>query len=262
QIGVYNMKKILTTLAVGAMLATAANADLARVEAGLGSWMQTPTGGGTTSDSDGVLSLDGTYTSSEKDSSEMYLWMLIKHPIPIVPNIRLEYVTIADEGHTTGTVDGLEAVNAPTTIDMTQFDIIPYYNILDNTGWATLDLGLDLKIIQNDAKVTELTPLPIAGDVNSYSSSETTVIPLLYVRTRAEIPATNIGLEADVKFITDGDSTVYDIRAKVDYTLDFIPVVQPAIELGYRIQKFDVDDTDTKMDLEYSGVYLGAMVRF
>lgn len=253
------MKKILTTLAVGAMLATAANADLARVEAGLGSWMQTPNGGGTASDDSGFTGLTGTYTSDEKDSSEMYLWMLVKHPIPIVPNIRLEYVSISDKGEITS--DDTTVITGPTTIDMTQYDIIPYYNILDNTAWATLDVGLDIKVIEAESKVTaDVAGFSTIGEVDS--SSETTVIPLLYVRTRAEIPATNIGLEADVKFITDGDSTVYDIRAKVDYTLDFIPVVQPAIELGYRIQKFDVDDTDTKMDLEYSGVYLGAMVRF
>jgi len=252
------MKKILTTLAVGAMLATAASADFARVEMGVGSWQQTPSGSLETSDTSGVLSLEGKYTSAEEDSSEMYFWMLIKHPVPVLPNVRLEYVSIADEGTTTGIVNGIDTdpLGSPTTIDMQQFDIIPYYNILDNTGWVTLDLGLDLKVIQSDADISGL-----AGGL-SYSGSESVVIPLLYVRTRVEIPATNIGLEADVKYITDGDSTVYDIRAKVDYTLDFIPVIQPALEVGYRIQKYDIDDSDTKMDMEYSGVYAGLMLRF
>ncbi len=248
------MKKILTILVAGAILATTASADFSRIEMGAGAWQQAPSGGGATQD--GVLSLNGTYTSSEKDSSEMYLWMIIKHPIPIFPNFRLEYVTVAEEGRTTGTVNGIVAASAPTTIDMQQFDIIPYINILDNTGWVTLDLGLDLKVIQSDADISGLF------DGASYSDSTSVVIPLLYVRTRAEIPATNIGLEADVKYITDGDSTIYDIRAKVDYTLDFIPVVQPALEVGYRIQKYDIDDSNTKMDLEFYGVYAGLMVRF
>ena len=54
------------------------------------------------------------------------------------------------------------------------------------------------------------------------------------------------------------------MRAKVDYTFDFVPVVQPAIEVGYRVQKFDVtsDDDKTKMDMEFSGVYAGLMLRF
>jgi len=246
------MKKILTSLVCMTMLAATANADLARVEMGVGSWQQTPSGSLETSDTSGVLSLDGTYTSAEEDSSEMYFWVLIKHPIPVLPNVRLEYVSIADEGTTTGIVNGIGVTDAETTIDMKQFDIIPYYNILDNTGWVTLDLGLDLKVIQSEADISSI----------HYSSDDTIVIPLIYVRTRVEIPATNIGVEADVKYITDGDSTVYDIRAKVDYTLDFIPVIQPALEVGYRIQKYDIDDSDTKMDLEYSGVYAGLMLRF
>jgi len=249
------MKKILTTLVCGAILAATASADIARLEMGAGSWQQTPSGGETTSDTSGLLSLDGTYESLKEGSSEMYVWMLIKHPIPILPNIRLEYVSIADEGviEAGGTVDATPiTIDAPTTIDMQQFDIIPYYNILDNTGWITLDLGLDLKVIQSDADISSI----------GYSSDDSDIIPLLYVRTRVEIPATNIGFEADVKYITDGDSTVYDVRAKVDYTLDFIPVIQPAIEVGYRIQKYDIDDSDTQTDLEFSGVYAGVMLRF
>ena len=251
------MKKILTTLVCGAILAATASADIARLEMGAGSWQQTPSGGGTVSDSFSLLELDGTYASAKKESSEMYLWMLVKHPIPILPNIRLEYVSIADEGISDGSVNGSPDGEYPTTIDMTQYDIIPYYNILDNTGWITLDLGLDLKVIQSEALTTGLSGLD-----TSYSYDDSTVIPLLYVRTRVEIPATSIGFEADVKYITDGDSTVYDVRAKVDYTLDFIPVVQPAIEVGYRVQKFDIDDDDTQVDLEYSGVYAGLMLRF
>jgi len=252
------MKKILAILAIGAMLATTASADFGRVEMGVGIWQQTPSGGAITKDDSGFIGLDADYTSAEQDSSEAYLWMLIKHPLPIIPNLRLEYVSIGDEGTADVTIEDTLTTSAPTTIDMAQYDIIPYYNILDNTGWVTLDLGLDIKVIETKTDVL------VEGGFSdeTYSSAETTVVPLLYVRTRAEIPATNIGLEADVKYITDGDSTVYDIRAKVDYTLDFIPVIQPAIEVGYRIQKYDIDTSDTQMDLEYSGVYVGAMVRF
>lgn len=249
------MKKILTGLVISAVLAATASADMARVEMGAGTWLQTPNGGGSTSDTSGVLSLSGEYKSEKQSSDEFYFWMLIKHPVPIVPNLRLEYVSIADEGLTTGIVNSIPVTDAATRIDMKQYDIIGYYNILDNTGWVTIDLGLDLKIVQSSADVNEV------GILN-YSSSDSVVIPLLYVRTRAEIPATNIGFEADVKYITDGDSTVYDIRAKVDYTLDFVPIVQPALELGYRIQKYDVDDSDTQMALDYSGVYAGVMIRF
>ena len=259
------MKKILTTLAVGAMLATAASADMGRIEMGVGAWQQTPSGVLSYEDS-GVT---GSDVSNETEETSAYAWMLIKHPIPILPNIRLEYANVESSGKIkeANFEDFTAPINTPTFLEMTQYDIIPYYNILDNTGWVTLDLGLDIKVIELDYQADGVD---IVGGPNdtTYTESETIAIPLVYARVRVEIPGTNIGLETDGKYITYDDSTVYDIRAKVDYTLDFIPVIQPAIEVGYRIQKFDIsDDGDTagstaKFDMEFSGVYAGMMLRF
>jgi len=250
---------IIKTVATATLLATAAQADFTRVEVGGGVWQQTPKGYATRTDSDGALKLDGTYTSDENKATDNYVWAFVKHPIPIIPNLRLEYASITDKGQTVGKVDGTVIPGnqkAPTTIDAKQFDIIPYYNILDNTFWTTIDLGIDAKIVKSDVNVGAVSGF------NGYSSSDTTVVPLIYLRGRVEIPATNIGLEANVKAITDGTNTVYDAGAKVDYTLDFIPVVQPALEVGYRVEKIKVDDGSTQVDLKYAGMYAGLMLRF
>lgn len=249
------MKKILTTLTCASLLATAAMADITRVEVGLGAWMQSSEGGASYSDA----GANGIYTSSEKDNAEGYIWVIIKHPIPIVPNLRLEYVSIEDSGLATGEFKDFDigGATAAMSYDIMQYDIIPYYNILDNTAWITLDLGLDIKVIDVSYYVNSV----VSGDK---SGGETIALPLIYVRGRFEIPATDIGLEADVKYVKIGDSTVYDVRAKVDYTFDITPVIQPAIELGYRVQKIDIDesDSDATVDLEFSGVYVGLMLRF
>ena len=84
------MKKIMTAITATALFATVASADIARVEAGAGVWQQTPKGYASRNDGDGVLSLNGTYTSAQKESSDTYAWILIKHPLPIIPNLRLE----------------------------------------------------------------------------------------------------------------------------------------------------------------------------
>lgn len=250
------MKKVLYTLACGALLASNVMADIARVEMGAGAWMQTPKGDAFYTDG----GADGSYVSSEKDSTEPYVWILVKHPVPILPNLRLEYVTLEDSGVASGQFKDFTITSASTALsyDMKQYDIIPYYNILDNTAWITLDLGLDIKIV--DASYTAAASAPFAG----YSDSVTFAVPLLYARTRVEIPTTDIGLEADIKYITTGDSTVYDVRAKVDYTFDFTPAVQPALEVGYRVQKIDIDESsvDAKLDIEFSGFYAGLMLRF
>ena len=252
------MKKFLSGLCAAMLLGSIAQADFLRVEMGGGIWEQTPSGYATRTDNDGVLNLNGTYISDEEQSAEVYAWVLLKHPVPIIPNLRLEYVTLSDKGQTSGSVDGLPIPgSAPTTIDTTQYDVIPYYNLLDNTFWLTLDIGIDAKFVQSDATVGSVGVFP------GYSSSDSSVIPLLYLRTRAQIPATGIGLEADVKAIGDGTNAAYDVRAKIDYTFESVPVIQPGIEIGYRAIKLKVDDgTKTQVDLDYEGVYAGIMARF
>ena len=250
------MKKFLYTLTCTAVLASTVMADFSRVEMGVGAWTQTPKGNATYTDG----GANGLYTSSENKETSPYVWMLIKHPVPVLPNIRLEYVSLEDKGVASGEFKDFDIGAASTTLsyDMKQYDIIPYYNILDNTAWITLDLGLDIKII--DASYTAAPTTGFAG----YRDSVIFPVPLLYARARVQIPSTDLGLEADIKYITTGDSTVYDARAKVDYTLKFVPVIQPALEVGYRVQKIDIDEDsiDAKLDIDFSGVYAGLMVRF
>jgi len=253
-------KTILKTALFGSLMVSAANADMMRVEMGAGIWQQTPNG--TITYTDGAAT--GTYTSDKKEDNGAYAWLLIKHPVPIIPNLRLEYVDVKDQGKVTGDFKDFNVPGLSTTarFEMQQYDIIPYYNLLDNTFWTTIDVGIDVKVIDATYEADNVTvgSTPIA----KYTDSDTVAIPLVYARARVEIPATNIGLEADGKYVTYNDSTVYDFRAKVDYTLDFVPVVQPALEVGYRIQKFDLtsDDDKTKTNLEFSGIYAGLMLRF
>ncbi len=258
------MKKIvLKTALLGSLLVSAANADIARVEIGGGVWQQKSDGGA--SYNDGIK--HGIYTSSKKTNDNAYAWILIKHPIPIIPNIRLEYTQVKDDGVVSGI--GFKDFNLPSGVlsttaryEMKQYDIIPYYNILDNTMWTTIDIGLDIKVIdatfEADNVVVNFLNTP------TYKDSQTLALPLIYGRARVEIPSTNIGLEADGKYITYSGSTLYDIRAKVDYTFTFVPVIQPALEIGYRVQNYDIktDDDHTKMNIKFSGVYAGLMLRF
>ena len=250
------MKKIITILSLSALISSSLLADLARLEMGVGSWLNTASGEKTYTDN----GANGVDTSLEEENSNLYIWTLIKHPIPIIPNLRLEYTNVSTKGVANGTFEDFTASNSPTQLEMLQYDIIPYYNLLDNTAWMTLDVGLDIKVMDISYKAENVSTLLST----SYSETNNFVLPLLYTRARVEIPGTNIGLETDVKFVSYNSSKVYDIRAKVDYTLEFIPVIQPAIEIGYRTQKYDIDDSDIdgKLNLDFSGFYAGAVIRF
>jgi outer membrane protein len=245
------MKKILSTLVCAACLASVASADFLRVEAGAGAWMQTPSGGLVASTAGDT----GSDISNETEQTEGYVWVMVKHFVPIVPNLRVEYVSLRNEGTATGTFDNFTA-QGKSSLDMTQYDIIPYYNLLDNTFWVTVDVGIDLKMVEMDYKADD-------GTAAGYSDSLSAPIPMLYLRARTELPLTGLGAEADVKYISYSDTTVYDVRIKLDYTLGFIPIIQPALEVGYRMQKFESDDLDEiNLNLDYAGVYAGLMLRF
>lgn len=253
------MKRYLTALLFAGIVASSAHADITRVEMGAGVWAPTPKGD--ISYTNGASS--GKDVLNEKDKNYNYVWLLIKHPVPVLPNLKLEYANVENTGLASGTFeDFIAAPNTPTALKMQQFDIIPYYNIFDNTSWLTVDLGLDIKIINLDYTANNVT---INGTPNqNYNDTTTLAIPMLYLRTRVEIPSTNIGLEGDVKYITYDGSTISDMRAKIDYTFDFIPVVKPTLELGYRVQKIDISNSSVKsaINIEYSGMFLGLMLRF
>ncbi len=250
------MRKILMSLMCVYILTINVSADAMRIEAGVGAWIQTPSGELSYSDNSGNSGLD---KSQETQEVEAYVWALIKHPVPILPNFRLEYVNVENIGLATGTFKNFTVPMASKTIiTMTQFDIIPYYNILDNTGWITLDIGLDIKVVDASYEAVNVNVLGVAVPTN-YSESALVAFPLLYARGRVEIPSTNLAIESDIKYVRYSGATVYDFRAKVDYILDIDSPVKPGIEIGYRLQKMQYDDSleDAKVDLDFSGVYAG-----
>lgn len=253
------MKKLLSTAVCTAMMAGSLSADILRVEGAVGAWQTAPTGKVSFQNN----SFDVVENAKLEDSTNMYAWIYLKHPIPIVPNIRLEYVnpsfdgTIAEIKWNDKTYAGVS-----NTMTLTQYDAALYYNLLDNTFWITVDLGLDVKYIDGKYSVDA----DVLNNSTSVDAPFSIVMPLAYARGRVQIPITNIGLEVLARGVAYGDNTVIDTEIKLDYTMDFIPIVQPGLELGYRYQQVTLDSSsigiDANFDTTFSGVYGGIMVRF
>ena len=200
-----------------------------------------------------------------------YFYISVEHPLPILPNIRFEYVEYTATGTSTDVgITSSSSLTGSTTfsntfnsnLSMKQYDTILFYNLLDKDNWITLDLGLDLKYLLSDYTIDSIA-----------QSSDSSVIPMVYVRGRVDIPDLDVGFESDTKYITDGSSTVYDLRVKIDYTMTFIPVIHPGIELGYRVEQFtSVSDKNsligpilanaTDTDIGFSGLYGGMNIKF
>ena len=134
-----------------------------------------------------------------------------------------------------------------------------YYNILDNTLWTTLDVGLDLKVVQSEFNVND-SALNI-----SENNKETLPIPMVYARARFDLPF-GLGVEGIGKYVKYKDTTVVDYLIKADYTLEDVLPIDIGFEVGYRFEKFDVEgddfSIDTSANIEIDGVFAGAVVRF
>ncbi len=140
------MKRFLQMLLTVGLLGTLAEADVLRVEAGVGIWNQDPEGHIQYQD----LPLFSNSDVGYSDENRVYAWVNIKHPVPVLPNIRLEYTPMEFAGTSTATFqyNNTEFTSgAKSTLTIEQYDAVLYYNILDNTGWTTVDLGLDAKYI-------------------------------------------------------------------------------------------------------------------
>ena len=255
------MKKTIVSLLCCIGLASMLQADFLRVEMGAGGWTQQPSGDITYKEN---LLSGGKYTSNKKDDTGIYLWVLLKHPIPLIPNARLEYSSMDDKGKSKGTFEDFDTGNVatPSTLSVKEYDLIPYYNILDNTMWITLDLGIDLKVADTKFSADGVN---INGfGIQDYTKTQTILIPLGYLRARVQIPSTGFGIETDIKYIAFDGSTALDNRIKIDYTFDFSSGIKPGIELGYRTKQYDLKSSDkkTKLNMDFKGVYAGLMLRF
>ena len=258
------MNKLLSIAAISALLATAASADFLRVEGSIGAWQSDPTG---TMKYGNLPAFDVVDTAGFEATTNTYAWLYIKHPIPILPNFRFEYANPNFDATTKAELsygDETFAAGASNALSLTQYDAVLYYNILDNTFWTTIDLGLDIKFIDGNYNISGNET--VGGTNVSVDEDFNVAMPLGYVRGRVQLPVTEIGIEAIVRGISYTGNTVVDAQIKVDYTMDFVPVIQPGIEIGYRHQQMTLDagsiGIDANIDTTFSGVYGGIMLRF
>ena len=210
---------------------TSVYADFLRIEAGVGAFNADP--GGTFEVNTPKITVDLKDDLKVDTENDLYAWAYIKHPIPIVPNVRVEYLSLKHNPDNSG------------SFNINELDGILYYNFLDDTLFLTLDLGVDVKYIDTDQP----------------NYSDTAIIGLLYGRFRVD-PLKWLGIEAILKMTNYNENSGYDARLKVDLTMSFVPIVQPAFELGYRVHDLDYEIGSLINKSNYKGVYAGLMLRF
>jgi len=112
----YILNALIKTITLTSLLTSSLMADFTRVEMGAGLWNAESSG--SASYVSGALS--GTDTSNGQDTTNAYVWILMKHPIPLIPNLRLEYANVSSSGIAVGTFENFSSTTGRTQLELTK----------------------------------------------------------------------------------------------------------------------------------------------
>jgi len=250
------IKQLLCLAALSAPLTVnvAVHADTLSFSAGAGLWNTSSTGSfQKTGDPTAVDVKDDLFWS---DESQGYLFAILEHPVPIIPNVKLVITKIdqSGSGNTTFTFDGTPYTgNVSNDFSIQTNDLIAYYEILDNV--VSLDIGLTIRNLKVDYTIT-------GTDLNTGLSTTTTdsvseTIPMLYALVGGS-PIPDLIISGELSYVSYAGSTISDFTAKVAYTTSFFV----GFEGGYRKQAYKFDDVSgTDADLGFDGIFVGAYLK-
>ena len=239
------MNKFTTPLLLAlSILSSNASADALGLYVGGGVWDHDPVGSFGTVGDDVIDMETNLKYSGEKDS---YVYLAFEHPVPVVPNIRIESTTMGHTGTSSADVvfNG-QTVNtgSASTINMDTVDAILYWRLLDN--WVNFDLGLTARKLDAD--------FTVGGETVSASGT----VPMLYVAAQFDLPLTGLSIGADINAISVSDVTYQDIRLRALYEMGVV-----GIELGLKTTNLELKGLDNvNADMEFKGVMVGAFLHF
>lgn len=244
------MRKLI--LAIGGSLVIAApvaTADVVGLGANVSYWDSDLSGeAGTNND---VVDVENDLDLESDTNANLSAY--IEHPVPLLPNVRLNYTRIEQSGRgelSTGFDEIPNGVEVDSDLDLSQFDVTLYYEVLDN--WANLDLGVTARDLDGELVVREQA---IGGQVSKTKVDG--VIPMGYLAARFDLPFTGVSVGGEANLISfDGDS-VYDYNAYGQYELSLLQ-----LRAGYRQISIDYEDSDDRLDIELGGPFVSAGLRF
>jgi outer membrane protein len=189
------------------------------------------------------------------NDSNINLSAALEHPIPLLPNVRLNYTAIEQSGRGeigSDSFDGIPAgVPVDSSLDIDQIDLTLYYELLDN--WVNLDGGLTVRSLDGELTIKDPTALQ-----TTLSRTEVqAVFPMVYAAARFDLPFTGVSAGVEGNGISfDGDS-VFDINVYGQYDVSVL-----RLRAGYRQMNIDYEDGNDTLDVEIGGPFISAGVDF
>jgi len=232
-------------------------ADVLGVELGVGGWAYDISGTVRYQTKDSANNIDVNQDLGYNDDSLGYIYAVLEHPVPVLPNIRIGYSNIDSNANGTlrntvvyGGITFPANENVHSAVDLKQTDITLYYEVLDNV--VSLDLGLNAKYIDSKAEITGETSGSESANVSGW-------VPMLYAAVGGDLPFTGLAVNAGGSLTQYQDSKFYDYSISARYTSPW----RIGVDIGYRAIKLDLDDFDNSYaDVEFDGPYAGLHLAF
>lgn len=250
-------KSIMAATILASLMSSTASADMiAGLYVGAQGWNMGTDGGFAYSSSLTDFSFD--------DESQGSFYVAVEHPIPLVPNVKIQRTSMDTNGDVTLTSNFtfnnnlfITSSSLTTDLDVSNTDYILYYELFDN-DLITFDLGINGKYVDGSILVQDRNDIS-----NNASSSFSGIVPMVYSKLALGLPLTGWGAFVEGSFLSIDDNTLYDYQAAVTYSLLDNIAVDLTVQLGYRSLTLELDDLDNiYTDLEFKGVFAGVEVHF
>jgi outer membrane protein len=213
----------------------------------------------------GGFSENGTNVNFNfEDEAKPSYYMAFEHPIPFIPNIKVQRTEMDTNGDVTlegnFTFGGeLFSINSNVTSDvqLSSTDIILYYELFDN-DLISFDVGINAKHLDGELLVTSIDDTTLIGR-EEFSGP----LPMIYSRLALGLPLTGLGAFVEGSFLSVGDNTISDYQAAITYSLMENLAIDVTFQVGYRAFTLELEDLDDiYSDLEFKGAYAGLEVHF
>ncbi len=253
------MKKSITMLGLAGLLTTAplVSADtILGLYAGAGVWK---------TDFSGDIG-DTGFPSADledlglKDEQNSFYYVALEHPVPVIPNIRIQVndINLSETSTLTQSfvLDGTTYSISDTVFsdfDLSHTDATLYYEILDN--WITADLGLTIRKFDGSLYLNSSSAGSATQDIDE-------TIPMIYVKGQVDLPFTGFYVTATGNVISYDGNSINEYQAGIGYLSDGW-VLDLGVEVGVKSMSLTLDDvSDIDADIELSGAYASFNIHF
>jgi len=222
-----------------------------KIEGAIGVWNHDPNGMINYQGDDVHLNSD----LSLKDRTDMNLWLRVEHPVPMLPDIKIQYTPIKVDDNNTpnrpfifGGKNFDEAIHSELEMDIIDVQLYNHLPFIQLASLKGLDVtyGMTFRFLNATAFIDEIQTL------DSKSRSFSTPMPLLTAGFNIA-PMSSFSLNGEFMAMTYSGNHWYDVTAKLHLSpfSEFI-----FMGIGYRYQDFKLDDVqDVTADQTMQGFF-------